>query len=338
MDTPENTPKEKGIPEQAQWLLEFVNLPFKPGILSVFRPIVKPLKRTPTKEPEPPKPLSAESIKKLRAYYKNEGFTRNAINERIAEVKRSQSIIDHKGYLWDVENDKPVFVGHDNCYPTREEFNTFLEKHKFPLVGEVSSDLGFPSCEEFGLWNKVFHVFSYLARVSMGIEPGEYEGSQSLAYDLCREHTESNRYSPINSNRVMFYNNLEDTLLACIYAFWERNKDLHSQLRQCQCCGVFWITRNKKGRGKPGSVFCGEVCKKRFHESSREVNKKRVKTIRADNREYQKKEDSKKLVEWLKDKEGYTLKEAKNRAHKLVFISGETFRNYIRRSGQKYGL
>lgn len=269
----------------------------------------------------------------MRAYYKKEGFTRKAIDKTIAEARRSQSIIDRKGYSWEIKNGEPVFIGHGACYPTKEAFNLFLAKYGFPLIGEVDSNFGFPSCKEFALWNKVFHIFSYLARVGMGIDPGEYGGSQDLLYDFCREHVKSNKYSPIHTKHMVPFNNLHDTVIACLYVFWERHTDLHSRLRQCQCCGRFWMAENKTR-----DVFCGKVCKNKFHESSREDNKKRVKTIRADNREYQKEEDVKKLVEWLENKEGYTPEEAKSRAHKLAFIYGETFKNYTRKSGQKYGL
>lgn len=275
MNIPEGTPEEKKAFNLIQWLLEFVNLPFKKGILSVFRPIAKPLNRTPTKEPEPLKDLSAETIKSLKEYYKNAGYSRDGINRAIAEHKSNRGIVDRKGYSWVIENGKPVFAGYGKCYPTTEEFNIFLKKYNFPLIGDVNSSLGFPSCKEFELWNKVFYIFSYLARVNMGIEPGEYEGSQDLAYDLCREYVKSKRYSLISTNEVIFYNSLESTICACIYGFWERHKDLHSRLRQCPCCARFFTVEEKK---KPRK-YCsdsGNKCSDVFIKPpSREDDKKR---------------------------------------------------------------
>lgn len=324
MNIPEGTPEEKKAFEPIQWLLEFVNLPFKKGILSVFRPIAKPLKRTPTKEPEPLKDLSAETIKSLKEYYKKAGHSRDGINRAIAEHKNNRGIVDDKGYSWVIENGKPVFAGHGKCHPTTEEFNIFLKKYNFPLIGDVNSSLGFPSCKEFELWNKVFYIFSYLARVNMGIEPGEYEGSQGLAYDLCREHVESKWYSPISTNEVIFYNSLESTICACIYDFWERHKDLHSRLRQCPCCGRFWIT--EKASGRPG-IFCSNKCDKTFHRQTRKENTESVSASKRIKRTQEKKNDYEAIKEFY-IKAGYREEQAKNHANKWVYDEGKTLKNF----------
>jgi DNA-directed RNA polymerase subunit M/transcription elongation factor TFIIS len=323
--TPKSTPEEKKAFNLIQWLLEFVNLPFKKGILSVFRPIAKPLNRTPTKEPEPLKDLSAETIKSLKEYYKNAGYSRDGINRAIAEHKSNRGIVDRKGYSWVIENGKPVFAGYGKCYPTTEEFNIFLKKYNFPLIGDVNSSLGFPSCKEFELWNKVFYIFSYLARVNMGIEPGEYEGSQDLAYDLCREYVKSKRYSLISTNEVIFYNSLESTICACIYGFWERHKDL--RLKQCPCCGSFWII--KKKRGQP-QKYCKE-CSVRFDDQTREVNNIASKK----SKEHKKKADKRKILEAMKRKLGNSAEDVYK---KEIDGNINTYKDFVRRKGKYYNL
>ncbi|GAN31890.1 MAG: hypothetical protein DYG83_18145 [Candidatus Brocadia sp. AMX2] len=255
----------------------------------------------------------------MTEYYKGLGYTRDAINRAIAEHKSNRGVVDHKGYSWITENGKPVFAGHGKCYPTAEEFNIFLGKYGFPPTGK-----------EFELWNKVFYIFSYLARINMGIELSEYEESPYLIGEFLRKYEKD--------NRVRFGGSLESTICACIYGFWEKRKDLHSRLKQCKCCGTFWIVEKRKGRGKPKSVFCDEVCGKKFGESSREDINKRVSTGRDRNKRNRQKADIQEFEKWLIDKEKFLPREAKERAYKLVYECGETFRNYKRKTSLKYGI
>lgn len=124
----------------------------------------------------------------------------------------------------------------------------------------------------------------------------------------------------------------DNTLPCAIYAYildlWYNQKELHSRLKQCKCCGLFWVIQEDRKRGRD-RVFCSKACKRVFHQQSRSDNLKAVKTKRDRLKVKKQKEDYSQLTEFLLEK-GYTQKEAEREASEWVYRKGKSFKEFKR--------
>jgi hypothetical protein len=132
----------------------------------------------------------------------------------------------------------------------------------------------------------------------------------------------------------------DNTLPLAIYAFildfWINHKELHTYLRQCKCCGKFWIEQKNNERNRK-RMFCNEDCKRIFHQQSRSDNLKAVKIKRNRLKEKKQKEDYSQLIELLL-KNDYTQKEAKEESFEWIYKKGKSFKEFKRTRAVPYGL
>ena len=116
-------------------------------------------------------------------------------------------------------------------------------------------------------------------------------------------------------------------LYNCIANSGIDNQEICSRLKQCPCCGKFWIEKPASHRPK---VFCCKKCKDAFHQDPKEISNGRVAKSRAGNKKFQQEEDLNEMIKHLKDKEEYTAEEAKGKAHKWVYVKNKSFKEYKR--------
>lgn len=305
------------IPKTVQWLLDFANLGCRPGVFNprkMFSDV--DIKRPPVKQPPPrTKPTVVSS------------------EEEFLETDERCAWIEHEGHVWKKVKNKMYYEGKRNAFPIE---GAIIEGDKIqriwstgdPLVTLEDFQKLFPETKfdpdegfllPFSFWGKVrFAVFCKTNFGKKTHKPLEF-------YESSVHHLLGLRYP----------NPCLEKIQDSIRILWYEHKNLHPLLNLCQCCGIFWM--QKKTKGKP-QVFCSIECKEMFHRQAREVVKKRVRKIRAVNREFQQKEDVKELEKWLINKEEFLPREAKKRAYELVYKYKETFKNYKRTVSIKYGI
>jgi hypothetical protein len=132
-------------------------------------------------------------------------------------------------------------------------------------------------------------------------------------------------------------NTLTQVLCASILDFWCNHKELHSQLRQCICCGRFWIQQEKKRRGSK-CTFCSKKCNVVFHMQSRQDNLKNVKTKRKFLKENMQTKPATQRFECLKYREEHTSYEAEKKAHDWVYENGKSYKEYQRTIARSFGI
>ena len=64
---------------------------------------------------------------------------------------------------------------------------------------------------------------------------------------------------------------------------------MHAHLKQCKCCGKFWIEANTRKK------YCCKKCEDRFNQASREANR----DSKASSRKWKKLTAKKEIVNWL---------------------------------------
>jgi hypothetical protein len=134
---------------------------------------------------------------------------------------------------------------------------------------------------------------------------------------------------------------IPQAIISFFLDFCLNQKELHHRLRQCPCCGQFFIAKTKRG------MFCTSKCRDRFHQKNKEEDRKRKK---AENKYHSEKKKSKELEELSKliavelDDTGDTgeidspekkiVRRKKARKEAIAWISaGKTLKQYKARYG-----
>lgn len=311
----------KDIPESVQWLLDFVNLASIQG------------------EPNHPRLLPKEQ-RKLKRPPNPPKYLPNLRPDEFPFIDKNTKRIWKRTANGEIEYEGLFHI------PLWRDFKAFFLNQGIPPkkgkdIRKISDDISLK------VWFTWIDFFEYVSNLSNNARCDDLylDRIQALYVNCLKKDNETESYinfiiiDCIKKKLPFPHNNLLPcALYALILDFGLNRKELHSHLRHCKYCGTFVIEESKKGRGRPRTVFCGKVCKDKFHGSSRDDNEKCVKKIRADNKEFQQKEDVILIEKWLVDKEKYKQKEAKERAHKLVYEYGETFKNYKRKAIQKFGI
>jgi hypothetical protein len=99
-------------------------------------------------------------------------------------------------------------------------------------------------------------------------------------------------------------NTLEQVICAYALDFWHNHRELHAHLRQCKCCGKFWIETNTRRK------YCCTKCEDRFNQASRQAVRESLRKQRKDLDK--KKEDiaHNEIINWLRKTVDCTPKEA----------------------------
>lgn len=296
------------IPNSIQWLLDFLNLRSIPGE-SNPKKILFPqtsIRRTPT---IPPKDT----------YNHETGY---------------HGITDHKGYTWnrDVESNEPMFLGKAKFFPRKDDFKDFFLKHGIVNANLIENK---DICDKvLFLWNELSMAFARL----LTNNKKQQEFGQGAIKSFCNYYLKNYSSKEIRNillGRIPESNFIPDTIYLSTLQ-WFNDKELHPFLKQCQCCGKFWIKeKSRKGRERK---FCSDECDKGFHKWSRQEQANYTKSKRSQNKKDQQKKDYPEMIKWLMNKEGYTPRDAKKKANQWIFEIEKSFAEYKRTIGKSYGI
>jgi hypothetical protein len=126
-------------------------------------------------------------------------------------------------------------------------------------------------------------------------------------------------------------NTLIQVVCAYILDFWHNHRELHQHVRQCQCCGKFWI------EAKAGKKFCCKKCEDRFNQASRQSVRESLRKQRKLTKENEELAHDE-IIKLLCDKGGYNPKKAAEILSNEKSTNAKSLANFKRTYGKKSGL
>jgi len=295
----------KGLPESILWLVEFANIGNKPGVLNPRKLLrYQEIKRPPI---DPPSDIDISKYCGPHGMY-----------------------FRHAKHSWVTDGSGKLFyAGKTDDYPPLEEYNDFLGRTRlkpFKRKGIESN----------------FHMISILVCSSLISERTSYaEHFIYLNYKYREipipEPAEDGLMHGKLVNGLEYPHDKTPTQAACAYIldYWHNHKDLHQHVRQCNCCGLFWI------EAKTIKKYCCKKCEDRFNQASREVTRELLKKHREALGKKKEEIARDEIVAFLRTEGGYTKSEAdaicedeKSRCYKNV----KSLDNFKRTFGIREGL
>jgi hypothetical protein len=309
----------KNLPEPVQWLLDFANLGCIPGEPNpqrfksyhtdtfqeyITNEHIPKLKRPPIEL------LSPEKKKSKNTPCENTIF-RLPLHEQIKRLRPGKIpyLITDDGYVVSkAETGEPVFHGKNKDYPSIKEFKDFISKERIPL--NKKRDYGFLiTC-----WYSTQSVFY---RVIQG-------NDKEVLHPYVKELSD---YAIENKTA----HKLSQWVFKYVRDFWNNQRALHSRLRQCRCCGKFWLIENTKIKPR---VYCSDKCNKAFHKQAREKNSKSSSASKKARRDRKKKNDYNTIKEFYIGT-GYSKENAENHAEKWVYVESKTLESFKKEQGKR---
>ncbi len=153
---------------------------------------------------------------------------------------------------------EPVFHGKTKDYPSIEEFKDFFLKKRISFNQRT---------EYNSLLNRWYSAQSVLYRIIQ-------ENNSEILHPYVKELFDYAKSTPSCK--------LSQQVSKFVGEFWDNHRKLHPRLKQCPCCGSFWIAENVKKRGR-GQKYCSKDCETRFNFQSRVkdiCSKKRSREVR----------------------------------------------------------
>lgn len=332
-------------PETVQWLLDFVNLGSERGKLNIPKLETRPrVKRTPTK---PPPGIMSLPPKKLP----HRGLDLNSVH-----------VVDDEGNRWVRSFGETEFLGKKDFYPSLKEFKDFFLKWGiFPIEAKIgiiavtteaekapdqtkeiinfkiqlkdvnfiyegqlflkedkkSDERVYPLLKTF--WKEALKAFHHILRVN-GSDLGILQTKDAFRiYNFCISRQEEGVFPFSHDGTLPF------ALYAYILDLWITHKEIHSRLKQCLCCGVFWIAEEERGCGRP-QTFCSEKCENVFNSPSRSKNKKASRDCKKQKSKKSRRDKETELINHFKNR-GQTLQDAEVLAREAM-RNGETIEDY----------
>lgn len=329
------------IPKTVKWLLAFANLGCTPGepnpqryksyytytfqeyitnkhIPKLKRPPIDLLPPSSWKKGDDFYKLSPqEQFKRLEEETKNlkpgeeisHSLPLHEIISRFKSFKSSNHIL-HDGYIISIsKTGEPVFHGKD------------IEL--FPLI------VGF--CFEKGILLKknCRHIFFH-KKCNYSMAMTCWYIAQSVLYRVIQENDNEVLHPFVKMAFDYAKHNkpgheLSRWVSKCAWDFWDNQRSLHSRLRQCPSCGVFWIAKEKRDRGKP-QTYCHEECENAFNQASRRKNSEASRICKKQKRKKSRRDKETELINHFKSR-GQTLEDAECLAKDAV-RNGQTIEDF----------
>ena len=250
----------KDIPRNIQELLDFANLGCTPG------------------EPNP---------QRFKSYHTDSFFEQYVTNEHIPKLKRppnpSQPFPEgsketlftlslfktYNGHVMSkAKTGEFVYHGKDELCPTTKEFKDFFSKNQIEFDDYTELYIEFENC-----W------YTSLAAFYRAIE-GDDNNILSPYIHFLFHYTKGR--NPLDD-----YHKLRECVSSHIKDLFFNRRALHSLLRQCPCCGSFFIVKEKK---KP-KKYCDDKCKAFFKPPSRQDDREAKKVTREEKKDNLKESD-----------------------------------------------
>jgi len=324
----------KGLPESILWLIEYANIGSKPGKLNPIKCLrYQEIKRPPI---DPPSDIdTSKSSSEYGTYFKHDNhlWKKDTSCKLLNEWKdRDHLSLEEYNDLLSLKKDdsgKLLYAGKDDDHPSLEEYNDFLRRTHLKSFKRKDYE---PTS------------LTILIVVCSSLIPDR----TSVAENFIPFHYKYKKIPMPEPPKVglmngKLVNGLEyphdktPTQAACAYIldYWHNHKDLHRQVRQCNCCGTFWI------EDKPRKKYCCKKCEDRFNQASRQVTRESVKKQREALAKKNEKIVKVEIVDFLSTEGGYTKNKAdaiyedeKSRCHKNV----KSLDNFKRTYGTREGL
>jgi len=289
------------LPETVQWLLDFANLGCTPG------------------EPNP---------QRFKSYHTDSFFEQYVTNEHIPKLKRppnpSQPFPEgsketlftlslfktYNGHVMSkAKTGEFVYHGKDELCPTTKEFKDFFSKNQIEFDDYTELYIEFENC-----W------YTSLAAFYRAIE-GDDNNILSPYIHFLFHYTKGR--NPLDD-----YHKLRECVSSHIKDLFFNRRALHSLLRQCPCCGSFWIAEEKLGRGRP-QKYCSGKCENEFNQPSRGKNSKASQDCKKRKRKKSSRDKETELINHFKNC-GETLKTAEYLAKEAV-RNGQSIEDFRRK-------
>lgn len=361
------------LPDTIQWLIDFANLGCKPGELNpsrlyelpkVKRPPVEPPSIKPTHQDKPPIMLTGARYDAWLRIYNREKESTDIIDDKDGCVWQKKPNEPFPIFIGKKEKFYPPLIAFKKFFLERgippKKLDEVVEFKKISITDKIYENLLFLREDKDG--KNILVNGKPLTKRLLLVKETELEAYEDLkrymnvvsasffhmiqfetkiftelkyAYESC---TKESGKPDIPTGKVKFKpdNTLPCAIYAYIFDLWFNHKELHSYLRQCKCCGLFWVIQEDRKRGR-NRMFCSEACKRVFHQQSRSDNQKAVKTKRTRQKEKKQKEDYSQLIEFLL-KNDYTQKEAEKESFEWVSKKGKSFKEFKRTRAVSYGL
>ena len=330
------------LPETVQWLLDFANLGCIPGEPNpqrfksyythtfqeyITNEHIPKLKR-------PPIELSSPEKEKDTFYKLSPDEQRERLEQEVKKLKPGESIV-HKLPLHEIikrfKNIKSTnHILHDgyeiSISRTGEPVFHGKNIELFPLIVDFCSKKGIlleANCEHVFSHKKCNYsmamTYWYIAQSFFNrvMQVNSREGVHpfvKMAFDYAKENKPAHKLSQWVSQ--------------CVWDFWDDQRTLHPRLRQCPCCGRFWIAKEEMGRGKP-QKYCHEECENEFNQASRGKNSEASRGCKKWKRKKSRRDKETELINHFKNR-GETLETAEYIAREAV-RNGQTIEDFRRK-------
>jgi hypothetical protein len=250
-------------------------------------------------------------------------------------------VVDENGNEWTkTPEGELIFRGNKDEDPLREELRDFLSK-----TG-ISEDrnMKLEKIKEF--WMTAENSLISKMKPNQEIEHFRIMLCQGGAQKFVYDHYNQKQIqlpdigvdgynSLINGLKYSHDNTLMQVTCAYILDFWHNHRELHQHLRQCKCCGKFWIEANTRRK------YCCKKCEDRFNQASRQAVRESLRKQRKTLSQDEEKIERNKIVKWLCKTGGYTPKKAEeilnNEKHRKS-TNVKSLANFKRTYGEKSGL
>ncbi len=350
------TTKGKDLPESVQWLLDFANIGCKPGKLLLTRVYESTTVKRPPAEPGTIKKLTLDSFaysmlkenrfKDYDEYMESyKGVTSHELTKIIIRSNKEYDIKDRKltyldenGNEWCITPKGEVrFCGTKDDEPSPEEFRDFLSKTGISKGRNMKQEKikKFWTTAECSLTSKMTFNEKFLIICQGYAQHSVYKHFKKKQIQL-PERSVDDYTSLINGLTYSHDNTLVQATCAYILDFWHNHRELHQHLRQCKCCGKYWIEANTRRK-----YYCCKKCEDRFNQASRQGVRESLRKQRAKQGKDKKEITHNEIINWLCKTGGYTPKKAEeilnNEKHRKS-TNVKSLANFKRTYGKRNGL
>ncbi len=324
------TTKGKDLPESVQWLLGFANLGSKPGELNLNVVRIsgfQEIKRPPV---DPPHHCGRENHLRNTVVVKDMHYHwwTETIDGSESTYYRGEKGNPHRWCTETIDGSEVTFYrGKKGDIPSPKEYKDFFRKTR---IKNNKRDDYLPP---FQAWGMVCASLS--TNVTILAELFVYHSYKYRQIPIPKPDVENLMLDKlINGLEYPHDNTLTQVACAYILDFWHNHRELRQHVRQCRCCGKFWIEKTRK-------KYCCKKCEDRVNQASRQAVRESLRKQREKLSKDDEKIERNKIVKWLCKTGGYTPKKAEeilyNEKHRKS-TNVKSLSNFKRTYGKRNGL
>ncbi len=321
--------------DTVQRLLEFLNLNSTPGVMNLFKIYYfkflnyPPLKHPPTKPPRIFDKDGFASVKEYLWYKGQDGkpIFIGKISEYLPRLKDFIRYFDSEEYSFSQQTPEQ-FKKLCNIWDSLvRRFSNLAQANTQKERDDSYSKLGDFVKERLEDYQKGIGMYAR-EELTSKITKGETLMPYIAPPITLRANSPLARYGGIDISALPKPAKPDTTweiqeINALVLNFWIKHKELLPLLRQCQCCGSFWIKNDKR------RFFCDDVCNDAYNKQSRPSNSRSASASKKKKRTRTKKGDYSEIMDYY-IKTGYSKEYAEEHARKWVYDNNKTLKNFKR--------